>query len=1050
MVEVYNHVKHCTTHPKFLHSNSTSHRWVFGAIAELIDNAIDPDVCASQFCIDMKEFNGQPCLVFMDNGCGLFPEKLHKMLSFGHSKKQIAVGDRSIGKHGNGFKSGTMRLGKDVLVLTKCADSMTAGFLSQTFLADTGAEDILIPQLSWDLDGNRLSSYDLEIEESLRAICKYSIFPDEESLLAQLEAIPVTGAILIISNLRKHEGVLELDFDTDPHDIRITSGINSSQFQQLRPNQPNTTEVPMDYSLRAYVSILYKVPRMQIFIRDKKVKTKRIGGILSLKETEYYKPAGATEQIKIELGFNTENKNLYGMMLYHRNRLIKAYMRVGIQLEENERGMGVIGLAEADFLQPTHNKQDFDDSTAYRRLLKKLSDVLAEYWWEKKERVQAPLPQLGSQASRRGVTASTPEDVPDVIWVQCDNPACLKWRILPRGTDVSFLPDIWYCEYHPDLKFRSHGEPEQEWDPSAKHEIIERRKERKRQYDREKKEREAERKRQRLKAAKKDNQEMLERQRKALEKEVQAQAARGEVAQKEYAALLAEKSEILRKHNETMRELEKAQAELSRKERERENAARLLTRQVQSEEPREVIRITKGPANGHVAEEDEEEPVSQGVSNTEETVMPRVRASRGTTHSSASTDAYQPSIESIGDLHRREASRSPSMNALGNSPRSAATLKSPQRQRELKASQPHAAEKPLVALSRESIARGGSGDPQQSQRKGISSSSAKGRAGGFHGASAENRKRMVKGGTSSQRTGAQLPSAQELDHRHSLPSGEVLPSAVTPTPPTPSPIYPPSLHTTFTPVSTQTPNSALLDAANPMCELNQQPSTAVVLDYRSSSAAVPAQRDLLSPPLSSANGKSVQLRRGNIFTEQGVEESPASYHAMDVGNGKHISPDVRAPSSDSRSAPPQTENYVNFGSGMLSVHLPMDSMVLSSNSSFETELTRAFFKSQRQFRLMINTLTKIGGSEDPNVIELDGLPQEDSEVVAICEKATQQIENMMQSSRQEVAKLKAELAYLMADKMQNGLGGQSLQGRNFKIQSIAHKWGIGVDLSKQG
>lgn len=28
-------------HPKFLHSNATSHRWAFGAIAELLDNAVD-------------------------------------------------------------------------------------------------------------------------------------------------------------------------------------------------------------------------------------------------------------------------------------------------------------------------------------------------------------------------------------------------------------------------------------------------------------------------------------------------------------------------------------------------------------------------------------------------------------------------------------------------------------------------------------------------------------------------------------------------------------------------------------------------------------------------------------------------------------------------------------------------------------------------------------------------------------------------------------------------------------------------------------------------
>ncbi|KAF3646263.1 hypothetical protein FXO38_19237, partial [Capsicum annuum] len=28
-------------HPKFLHSNATSHKWAFGAVAELLDNAVD-------------------------------------------------------------------------------------------------------------------------------------------------------------------------------------------------------------------------------------------------------------------------------------------------------------------------------------------------------------------------------------------------------------------------------------------------------------------------------------------------------------------------------------------------------------------------------------------------------------------------------------------------------------------------------------------------------------------------------------------------------------------------------------------------------------------------------------------------------------------------------------------------------------------------------------------------------------------------------------------------------------------------------------------------
>jgi hypothetical protein len=44
----YAEVKHSMIHPRFLHTNSTSHRWAFSAIAELIDNAQD-DAGASQY-----------------------------------------------------------------------------------------------------------------------------------------------------------------------------------------------------------------------------------------------------------------------------------------------------------------------------------------------------------------------------------------------------------------------------------------------------------------------------------------------------------------------------------------------------------------------------------------------------------------------------------------------------------------------------------------------------------------------------------------------------------------------------------------------------------------------------------------------------------------------------------------------------------------------------------------------------------------------------------------------------------------------------------------
>ena len=44
------------------------------------DNAYDPDVKASQLWIDRTRIHGEICLTFTDNGNGMLPDKLHKML----------------------------------------------------------------------------------------------------------------------------------------------------------------------------------------------------------------------------------------------------------------------------------------------------------------------------------------------------------------------------------------------------------------------------------------------------------------------------------------------------------------------------------------------------------------------------------------------------------------------------------------------------------------------------------------------------------------------------------------------------------------------------------------------------------------------------------------------------------------------------------------------------------------------------------------------------------------------------------------------------------
>lgn len=179
-------------------------------------------------------------------------------------------------------------------------------------------------------------------------------------------------------------------------------------------------------------------------------------------------------------------------------------------------------------------------------------------------------------------------------------------------------------------------------------------------------------------------------------------------------------------------------------------------------------------------------------------------------------------------------------------------------------------------------------------------SSSKGRVIGLHGASAEKRRRTSTGNVAFQPADVEFPRA--VDNRHSMPSGEVLPGFGTPVPPTPSPGCPPSVSPAFTPVSLQAPaaNSALL-AAQQMCELNQESQTSLSMDHRSPSSGDTARQDLLSPPVA-ANGASVELRRGDIFTEQVQEQREDSQQNRDSGNGQHTSPDNGAPLSGSRYA----------------------------------------------------------------------------------------------------------------------------------------------------
>ncbi|XP_064503164.1 MORC family CW-type zinc finger protein 3 [Pseudopipra pipra] len=449
--------------PKFLHTNSTSHTWPFSAVAELIDNAYDPDVNAKQIWIDKTVINDNICLTFTDNGNGMNSDKLHKMLSFGFSEKSVMNGRVPVGLYGNGFKSGSMRLGKDAIVFTKNGDTMSVGLLSQTFLEVTKAEHVMVPIVTFT--SQRQISDPAESKNSLKAILTHSLFSTEEKLLAELDAIMgKKGTRIIIWNLRKDKNEKpEFDFDKDKYDIRIPEDLDETGKRGYKKQERLDQIVPeSDYSLRAYCSILYLKPTMQIILRGQKVKTQLVSKSLAFIERDIYRPKFLNAKtVRITFGFNCRNKDHYGIMMYHKNRLIKAYERVGCQLKANNMGVGVVGIIECNFLKPTHNKQDFDYTNEYRLTIAALGEKLNDYWNEmkRKKNEEYPLAPPVEEIQKQ----------PDQTWVQCD--ACLKWRKLPDG--IEHLPEKWYCSLNPDPQFRNCNVPEEPEDDDLIHPTYE-------------------------------------------------------------------------------------------------------------------------------------------------------------------------------------------------------------------------------------------------------------------------------------------------------------------------------------------------------------------------------------------------------------------------------------------------------------------------------------------------------------------------------------------------------------------------------------------------
>ncbi|KAJ8623067.1 hypothetical protein MRB53_031596 [Persea americana] len=388
---------HLRVHPKFLHSNATSHKWAFGAIAELLDNAIDEIQNGATFVIVDKISNsrdGSAALLIQDDGGGMDPECIRRCMSFGFSENKSKS---SIGQYGNGFKTSTMRLGADAIVFSRCLSNRTltqsVGLLSYTFLRQTGRDDIVVPMVDYEFDSlnskfkHLLRPNEEHFASNLSILLRWSPYATETELLKQFDDIGHHGTKVIVFNLwLNDDGEMELDFESDEEDIMISGApklLETNSVQKMVNQQHIANR--FRYSLRVYSSILYmRIPEnFRIILCGRVVEQHNIGRDLKFPEFILYKPqVGGIMEVSVitTIGFLKEapHVNIHGFNVYHKNRLILPFWRVVNQC--NSRGRGVVGVLEANFIEPTHDKQDFEKTPLFQKLESRLKHMTLEYW----------------------------------------------------------------------------------------------------------------------------------------------------------------------------------------------------------------------------------------------------------------------------------------------------------------------------------------------------------------------------------------------------------------------------------------------------------------------------------------------------------------------------------------------------------------------------------------------------------------------------------------------------------------------------------------------
>ncbi|GMT22914.1 hypothetical protein PFISCL1PPCAC_14211, partial [Pristionchus fissidentatus] len=219
--------------PDHIRSNGTLHSTPFAGIAELIDNAVDSNAktvkISTRNIKDHETSADEQIIYVVDDGSGMDRKETLGAILVGHSVKRGDIG--TIGQFGNGLKSGSMRIGETMLLVTKKDEEFTLLLISLKYLEAKQTIKCYAPCISLRPNMNeelvRLDLPEESVEKhdhALSIMLQYSPFKTKEDLFEFAATCfdGDSGTCVVLSDLKRQEnGRYEMKYSEKSGDFTV-------------------------------------------------------------------------------------------------------------------------------------------------------------------------------------------------------------------------------------------------------------------------------------------------------------------------------------------------------------------------------------------------------------------------------------------------------------------------------------------------------------------------------------------------------------------------------------------------------------------------------------------------------------------------------------------------------------------------------------------------------------------------------------------------------------------------------------------------------------